>query len=334
MLNLDFLIGKVRETIENHKLEEGVYARWLWQNEKGTRKMGPNEYGCADAANIRYMIGDMPDTEEERRACIKGLQSFQLPDSGLFFEGTHHELHCTAHCTAALELFDVKPALPMPGLDKFRTKEGLFDLLENLLWVDSPWNNAHQGAGIFAAMILTRSADLDWQNAYFDWLDEHCDPEYGMSLKGSIQTGVRPACEHLNGWFHYLFNYHFAHRAYPHAEKLIDTCLDLYAKGDEGLSPDFGKQANFREIDWVFALNRAAWQTGYRFAETREALRDFANKYIPYLETFDFDKNESWNDLHTLFGCVCCLAELQLALPGEIISSYPLRQVLDHRPFI
>lgn len=333
MLNLDNLIEKVRATVQNHKLEEGVYARWLWQNPEGTRKMGPNEYGCADAANIRYMIGDMPSTEAERRACIAGLQSFQDPQ-GLFWEGTHHELHCTAHCTAALELFDVKPALAMPGLDEFRTAEGLRGLLERLDWVGTPWSDAHQGAGVFAAMILTRAADLDWQDAYFSWLDEHCDPEYGMSLKGAIQTGIRPACEHLNGWFHYMFNYHFAHRAYPHAEKLIDTCLDLYAQGDEGLSPQFGRMVGFREIDWVFALNRAAWQTGYRFAESRDVLRDFAQKYIAWLEALGTDRDELWNDLHSLFGCVCCLAELQLALPGEIRSTYPLRQVLDHRPFI
>jgi arabinogalactan oligomer/maltooligosaccharide transport system permease protein len=128
MLNLDKLIGRVRATVENHKLEEGVYARWLWQNEKGTRKMGANEYGCADAANIRYMIGDMPETEEERRACIAGLQAFQRED-GLFFEGTHHELHCTAHCTAAMELFDVKPALPMTGILVFTVMPIVFMIL-------------------------------------------------------------------------------------------------------------------------------------------------------------------------------------------------------------
>ena len=40
------------------------------------------------------------------------------------------------------------------------------------------------------------------------------------------------------------------------------------------------------------------------------------------------------NDLHALFGAVCALAELQLALPGELRSSVPLRNVLDRRPFI
>jgi len=35
-----------------------------------------------------------------------------------------------------------------------------------------------------------------------------------------------------------------------------------------------------------------------------------------------------------LFGAACAVAELQIALPGEIKSAYPLKQILDRRPFI
>ena len=40
------------------------------------------------------------------------------------------------------------------------------------------------------------------------------------------------------------------------------------------------------------------------------------------------------NDLHMLFGAVCAVSELQLALPGEIESTVPLKNVLDRRPFV
>ena len=40
------------------------------------------------------------------------------------------------------------------------------------------------------------------------------------------------------------------------------------------------------------------------------------------------------NDLHSVFGTVCCLAELQRALRGSIITEKPLKLVLDRRPFI
>lgn len=59
--------------------------------------------------------------------------------------------------------------------------------------------------------------------------------------------------------------------------------------------------------------------------------RQFAFKYPGFL---DHTKDEMWNDLHMLFGAVCCIAELQIALPGELRSSFPLKQVLDRRPFI
>ena len=48
----------------------------------------------------------------------------------------------------------------------------------------------------------------------------------------------------------------------------------------------------------------------------------------------DYEKDAGFNDLHALFGSVCCMAELQSALPGKIISAKPLRLVLDRRPFI
>ena len=52
------------------------------------------------------------------------------------------------------------------------------------------------------------------------------------------------------------------------------------------------------------------------------------------MSKIDYEKDENFNDLHLLFGAVCCLAELQMALPGKILSSKPLRLVLDRRPFI
>lgn len=331
-MELDYLLNKIRTTVENHKLENGAYAHWLWQDEEGNRKLGPNEYGCADAANILYMLGDMPKDVEERKKRVNALQEFQNSKTGMFWEGTHHELHCTAHCVAALELFDELPRYPLKGLDKFRTKEGLEGLLERLDWKGAPWSEAHQGAGVFATIILTRGASKEWQDWYFEWLEKQTDLEYGMSRVGTLREGNKPISHHLYGWFHYLFNFHFANRPFPQVEKLIDTCIDLYKNNQ--LSGDFGKQAHFVEIDWVFTLNRSIMQSGYRYQEAKALLRDFAGKYIPQMESLDANTDESWNDLHLLFGAVCAIAELQIALPGELRSLYPLQQVLDRRPFI
>ena len=63
-------------------------------------------------------------------------------------------------------------------------------------------------------------------------------------------------------------------------------------------------------------------------------LADIAEKFIGNINTMDAETNDSFNDLHSLFGAVCALAELQQALPGMIRSSKPLKLVLDRRPFI
>ena len=105
-MNIDGLIAKIHRIVERHKIEEGVYSRWLWQNESSTRQLGKNEYGCADAANILYTIGAF-ERDPEKRACwVKAMQDMQNPETGMFTEATHHTIHTTAHVIAALELFD------------------------------------------------------------------------------------------------------------------------------------------------------------------------------------------------------------------------------------
>jgi hypothetical protein len=129
-----------------------------------------------------------------------------------------------------------------------------------------------------------------------------------------------------------MFNMDYARRPLKYPDTLIDSCIKMY---DENmLGKTFGRYIGFCEIDWVYSLNRATRQTPHRHTEAKDRLRRFAGDYIAYLESLDFDTDDGANDLHMLFGAVCCLAELQAALPGEIKSTKPLRLVLDRRPFI
>lgn len=117
---------------------------------------------------------------------------------------------------------------------------------------------------------------------------------------------------------------------------MIDSCIELYRKNELGEPPQviFAQECSFREIDWIFAVHRASCQTPHRHRECMELLRDCAGQFVSYLASVDETRDEGMNDLHALFGAVCALAELQLALPGELRSSVPLRNVLDRRPFI
>ena len=81
-------------------------------------------------------------------------------------------------------------------------------------------------------------------------------------------------------------------------------------------------------------MTRASRQTPYRFDECCQLLEDFADGYLGWFETIDWEKDEGFNDLHMLFGAVCALAELQQTLRGKILTVNPLKLVLDRRPFI
>lgn len=119
-MQLDFLLERIAQTVESHRLSEGAYARWLYKNGTHECDCAPNEYGCADAANLLYTIGAFVREPQARAKWVATLQGMQAADTGLFCEPTHHPLHTTAHCVAALELFDQRPAHPLAALEPYR----------------------------------------------------------------------------------------------------------------------------------------------------------------------------------------------------------------------
>ena len=325
------LIKNIQKVVDRHKLAEGAYSRWTFDNGTG-RNMGINEYGCADAANILYTIGAFPRDVEERKEWVRVLQSLQDPETGLYTEATHYQLHTTAHCAGALELFDALPKYRLAALDPYRTKDGLYQFLEELEWEEDPWDASHKGAGLYAALYNANELDPEWADWYFGWLWEEADPATGMWRKGFALNGVREDFHHLAGTFHYLFNHEHTKMPIRYPDKMIDTCLEMHRNG--GTRPTFGKSIGFSEIDWVFCITRALRQCNHRFEESVEMITEFADSYLDYLMSLDPDTDERMDDLHALFGAVCCVAELQRFLPGSVITEKPLKLVLDRRPFI
>lgn len=349
MYDLRRLIHDFETIIANHSLgKPGAYRRWNWQPASATqsgkpdparlsadqRDLGINPYGCADAANILYTIGCFPSDPVERQGWIETLQSLQNPQSGLFVESTHHPIHTTAHCIAALELFDARPLHPLNELSDLRHPDKMTAFLDNLNWKGSPWTESHKGAGLYAALVLAGEVDLEWQERYFAWLWDQADPQTGFWRKGMVEpvpTGeVSTIFPHLAGSFHYLFNHEYARKPLRYPAAVIDTCLDLFYQGEYPL----GNRIGFAEIDWVFCITRALRQSGHRFGDARRALLEFSDRFIPYLLSLDTASDDGLNDLHSLFGTACALAELQTALPGLLLTERPLKLVLDRRPFI
>ena len=112
---------------------------------------------------------------------------------------------------------------------------------------------------------------------------------------------------------------------------MIDTGLKIF---NEELFPPLYTGIAFAQIDWVYCQNRALRQCGHRFEESIAAIRAFADRYLTDLLSRDFKTDKGLDDLHALFGCICCIAELQQTLPGTILTDKPLKLVLDRRPFI
>lgn len=335
MIDIQILVDRMLETVERHRIAPGQYARWMWQDAQGDREMGCNPYGCADAANILYTLAHFPADAAERQASVEALQAMQDPETGLFHESTHHPIHTTAHCTAALELFEARPAHPLTALLSVKTAEDIDAFLAKLDWQKNPWPQSHQGAGLYASMKITESVDARWEDDYFAWMWEHTDPVTGFvggrAAPGAVEGVEAPLYDTMAGSFHYFFNHEHARRPWRYPDRVIDSCFRIL---DEHLWPAMGREINFAEIDVVYCISRAMRKTTYRYEEAKKHLEDFARDYVDYLISLDPMTDDGWNDLHALFGAVCCLAELQQALPGFLRSDRPLRLVLDRRPFI
>ena len=340
-IDISRFVRDIKKVVESHYLGNGEYCRWLWQNEAGSRELGVNEYGCADAANILYTIDEFVFVGEERKARLEALRRLQNPQNGMFTEKTHHTIHTTAHCAAAIELFDARPLYPLKGLHKYLDKNELYALLDGLDW-NNPWPQSHQGAGVYAALVNADEAPAEWRRDYFVWFRENADEVRGFWKKGwsdvapmskEKRDGKAVVYEYMAGGFHYLFNHEHAHQPIPYPERMIDSCLSMLF--DDACHPHFMHGIDFIDIDWLYCLNRARRQAPtYRPDDCRRAIESFAEEYTAYLLSVNTETDEQMNDLHMLFGCVCALAELQEALPGMIITDKPLRLVLNRRPFI
>jgi hypothetical protein len=320
----------VEQIVARHRLKNpGEYTRWLTQNEQGTRDLGSTPYGCANAVNILYTIGALPDAGDERQAMVHVLQAFQDAQTGLFVSPGNYETHTTAFLAGALVLLGAKPLYTAEAFRKYESKEALFRFLDGIDWAENPWLGSHLGAGIYASMLLTGTAGDAWEDLYFRWLEENADPETGLWKKGSLEGA--PRFHYLAATFHYVFNFEHARRALPYPRQLLDTCIRAYR---EGTCIDFAKELGWPDIDFAYLLARVQRRAGERWQEVQEILREIADGLIPQLEAMDPETSDRLNDLNTLFAIVCALAVLQEALPGYIRTSRPLKLVLDVRPFL
>ena len=330
MHDLRGFVKEIEQIVARHNLgKTGEYTRWLTQDQKGSSNLGSTPYGCANAVNILYTIGALPASAEERQGFVSVLQQFQNAESGLFVSPGSYETHTTAFVSGALKLLDATPLYKAAGFRQYVPKEKLHQFMEAIDWAKNPWLGSHLGAGIYASMILTETAGDEWEDAYFEWLDNNADSRTGLWKRGALEGA--PRFHYLAATFHYVFSYEHARRALPYPNALLDTCIQAYR---DGACIDFSKEVGWADIDFAYLLARVQRRAGTRFEETQQILRKIADGLIGQLLQMDPQTSETLNDLNTLFAIVCALAVLQDALPGYIRTSRPLKLVLDVRPFL
>lgn len=323
-----FLEGRLPE----YGVGDGLYQRHIMRTGHDTEGRA-DAYGTADAVNIMYTLGRLPEDPAGRKALADGIRSFQEADSGIFLDPTHSEIHTTAHCVAALELLDARPTNHLAFLRPLVEKDGeLEQFLDGLDW-GTPWPASHNGAGIYAALSITGEADAGWSDRYFAWLDTEVSPETGLWRRGAmLPMRVSPGLfGNMAGSFHYHFNYVSARRPLPRPERVIDTCLALLEQSPVDVAET---GVVFKDIDWIFCVNRAERESGYRRDDVVSALELVSDRAAALLTDKAHLTSERFDDLHEIFGGLCAIAELQQALPGSIRTPKPLRLVLDRRPFI
>lgn len=341
MFDIRGIVEAARKVVSAHEgTNPGEYHRILKATPDKSIPTGINAYGCADAACILYTLGELPGDSAARESWVRAMQQFQNPKTGLFEDGSHHAIHTTAYVLAALDFFEARAKHPLKALHRLKEKEEMARFLDGLQWHEEPWLDSQQGAGIYSALVLNGEVSREWEDWYFDWLWEEEDPATGFWRKDKAlplndPDAAVPLFHYLGGSFHYLFNVVCAKRPQRYPERAIDTCLEILNNNHQPLYGEaFLAGISYAEIDWVFYLNRSVRQCGYRVEESQKAMEDAAERYIGYLKRLDYANHAAFNDLHKLFGMVCALSEFQQALPGQIISEHPLRQVLDRRPYI
>jgi len=286
---------------------------------------------CAAAANLTYMLGTVPADGTVRREWIDTLRSFQDPESGLFQQGPH-ALSVSAACTSALSVFNAVPETPPLEYIEQRDPGSCKVFLQERCWCDRPEASSRETAALYVLLHSQEKAGLDWALQLTQWLHSEVDEHTGLIRKGCI------APVELDGsWtlLPYLCSVLYPLAICQHARqplfmpwRLIDTALEVM----EFHRDLFFKRKGHRHLPWVYALSRCMRYNTHRHEEARQALERFVPAYLAYVR--EQISEGMYTDLIQAQWDLATLAELQLAVPGQITGIRPLQQVLDITPFL
>lgn len=290
----------------------------------------PALYGVSDMACVLYSIGELRPSATEREEWAKAFQLFQQPDTGWFLEKipTLSPQHNTAFALAAMQLLDLSPKYPVKADARYAN---IRSYLGSLNWRTGVYSESHKGAGVGSIYELVPTLrSTGWFAEYFDTCDKLFDPNNGLMGQGKPPGGD---IDQIGGTFHYSFLYQFFNRRMPYPEARINTVLGLQ-RPDGYWSPD---NTLWMTLDAIYLMTRTLRYSNHRSEEVRASVRHIMkvlhqDVYSPEGRKKVFSKAAG---VHSLTAAINIAAEAQQFLGSQgIISDWPLKLVLDRRPFI
>ena len=291
----------------------------------------PSLYGVADMACILHTIGSLNPTAAERAAWADAFELFQDPRTGWFLESEPRTLspeHNTAFALAAMQLLDITPS--------FEVKMGaeqtdIRTYLNSLNWRSGVYADSHKGAGIGSIYALVRNLHSPgWFAEYFAACESLFDSNNGLMGRAKPALGD---IDQIGGTFHYSFLYEFFSLQMPYPRERIDTVIRL-RRPDGYWSPT---NRLWLTLDAIYLMTRTLRYCPYRYEDVVSNVRNTMT--ILQRDVFSIAGREnifsSSSGLHSLTAAISIAAEVQQFLGAEeVITEWPLKLVLDRRPFI
>lgn len=297
-------------------------------------------YGTSDMACVLHTLGALHPSAEERGQWASAWKAFIDADTGYLIERnpTHSKLHNTAFALAAMRLLGLVADHPMPWFQAQRDPAKMMAMLDGLDWRENVYRCSHDGAGLAAIMALVPGLyDREWFTAYFAHLDRLFDPRNGML---GLDKPAGGDSDQIGGTFHYAFMYEFFHRPIPHPTARIDAIIGL--QQPDGYWHPFNHY--WMTLDAIYMLTRSVRHSGHRREDVARCIRRSLDALYPRVTEpasrdaafyADVSGTKRRLGVHHLTAVLSLFAESQAFLGSDVVvSDYPLRLVLDARPFI
>ncbi len=254
---------------ESRRITDGPYGQYR-MTAAGTV---PSYYGSLDVALSRAIMGEdlfSSLSAQQRSEWIAHLHTFAHPDGTYDNDIGHHQLHRNGMTIGGLGVLGGKQLYPAtPLYAPFdQPQEVATYLAGNINWA-SQWSESHKFWGGLHMYSQSSVATPEWNDAVFDWLDDHIHPTLGWFANGSqVPTNIQG----LGGGAHIWPIYEHLGHDFPEPELVIDRILEMQvASGRFG-----GNNSGYMDLDALYGLKyMRSLAPQYRVAEIDQAVETF-----------------------------------------------------------